>query len=207
MTAGTLRQTWVAEGRAEVPADAVEAGVWEELAAEAERLEPLAVVRHNQRPGLLAMRDGSITSPQRCKVHPGGPALLEVARSKALADVAAEATGRRQMTPIRFGLKFYQPGDFMHVHRDDGKCEITFSCGLTPGLGAMGWAPRLRYLTTEQVATRLAGTPYPDAGEAFPIQYRALTGFDGSRIPHWRTPLDSESREVLVTVCFTDLSA
>ncbi|MFF1372730.1 hypothetical protein [Streptomyces virginiae] len=66
-----LRRTWLAEGRAQVPADVVAASLWEEIAAEAERCEPLAAVRHNQRPGLLAMRDGSITSPQKCKVHPG----------------------------------------------------------------------------------------------------------------------------------------
>jgi len=203
---GTLRQAWLAEGRAEVPADAFEAGLWDELAAEAERVEPFAVVRHNQRPGLLAMRDGSITSPQRCKVHPGGSALLALARSKVLADVAGEATGSAHMTPIRFGLKYYQPGDFMHVHRDDGKCGITFSAGVTPGLAPMGWLPRLRWLTTDDVAARLADTPYPDGGEPFEIHHRALTGFDGARIPHWRAPLDSPSREVLVTICFTDLS-
>ncbi|MGP3685722.1 hypothetical protein ACTVZO_13575 [Streptomyces sp. IBSNAI002] len=201
-----LRRTWLAEGRAQVPGDVVEAGLWEEIAAEAERCEPFAAVRHNQRPGLLAMRDGSITSPQRCKVHPGGEALNSLAMSKGLAEVACEATGRASMTPIRFGLKYYQPGDYMHVHRDDGKCEITFSCGLTPGLAAMSWLPNLRWLTTEQVAERLADTPYPDGGEEFPIRHRVLTGFDGSRIPHWRTPLDSKSREVLITICYTDLT-
>ncbi|WP_406738543.1 hypothetical protein OG365_24295 [Streptomyces sp. NBC_00853] len=201
-----LRRAWLAEGRAQVPADVVEISLWEEIAAEAERCEPLAAVRHNQRPGLLAMRDGSITSPQRCKVHPGGEALNALAMSKGLAEVACEATGRVSMTPVRYGLKYYQPGDYMHVHRDDGKCEITFSCGLTPGLGAMSWLPNLRWLTTEQVAERLADTPYPDGGEAFPIRHRVLTGFDGSRIPHWRAPLDSKSREVLITICFTDLT-
>lgn len=205
MDGATLRRTWLAEGRAEVPADAIEPGLWDELAEEAERLESLAAPRHNQRPGLLAMRDGSITSPQRCTVHPGAAALRALAQSKTLADVAAEATGARTMTAIRFGFKYYQPDDYMHVHRDDGKCEITFSAALTPGLGAMGWLPRLRWLTTEEVVERLADTPYPD-GEEFPVQYRALTAFDGSRIPHWRAPLDSTTREVLVTVCFTDLS-
>lgn len=201
-----IRQTWLAEGRAEVPADAIDPGLWDEIAAEAERCEPHAVVRHNRRPGLLVMRDGSITSPQRCTVHPGGRALTALAMSKALAEVAGEATGRTRLTPIRYGLKFYRPGDYMHVHRDDGKCGITFSCGLTPGLGAMGWLPNLRWQSTRQVADRLADTPYPDGGEEFPIRHRALTGFDGSRIPHWRTPLDSGSREVLITICFTDLS-
>ncbi|MCJ0868086.1 hypothetical protein [Streptomyces sp. AP-93] len=201
-----LRRTWLAEGRAEVPEDVVEAALWDEIAVETERCEPHAAVRHNQRPGLLAMRDGSITSPQLCKVHPGGTALNALAMSKGLAEVACEATGRSRMTPIRYGLKYYQPGDYMHVHRDDGKCEITFSCGLTPGLAAMHWLPKLRFLTTEQVVDRLADTPYPDGGEEFPIRHRVLTGFDGSRIPHWRTPLDSQSREVLITICFTDLS-
>jgi hypothetical protein len=154
--------------------------------------------------GLLVMRDGSITSPQRCKVHPGGPALNALARSKALADIAGEATGQARMTPIRYGYKFYQPGDYMHVHRDDGKCDITFSCGLTPNLSPMGWLPRLRYLSTQQVADHLQDTPYP-CGEQFPILHRALSGFDGRRIPHWRTPLDFQSREVLITICFSDL--
>ncbi|MFI5804497.1 hypothetical protein [Streptomyces sp. NPDC051561] len=206
MSGTALRQTWLAEGRAAVPPDLVDAALWEEIAEEAERCEPHAAVRHNERPGLLVMRDGSITSPQRCTVHPGGPALRALAMHKGLSDVAGEATGRSQMTAIRLGYKFYQPGDFMHVHRDDGKCEITFSCGLTPNLGAMGWAPRLRWLTTQEVADRFADSPYPTEGEEFPILHRALTGFDGGRIPHWRTPLDSSSREVLITICLTDLS-
>ncbi|MGW7514132.1 hypothetical protein ACWGJ2_00870 [Streptomyces sp. NPDC054796] len=202
----TLRQRWLAEGRADVPADAVGAGLWEEIEAEADRCEPVAVVRHNQRLGLLVMRDGSITSPQRCRVHPGGEALNALARSKALADIAAEATGAGRMTPVRYGYKFYSPGDFMHVHRDDGKCDLTFSCGLTPALGPMRWLPRMRHLSTVEVAARLGRTPYPDDGEDFPILAKHLSGFDGRRIPHWRAPLDAESREVLITICFSDLS-
>ena len=201
-----LRKQWLAEGREDVPPEVIDADLWERVVAESGQYEQYAVVRHNQRPGLLAMRDGSITSPQRCRVHPGGPAVDALARSKGLADVAAEATGSRRMTAIRRGLKFYSPGDFMQVHRDDGKCEITFSCGLTRGLGPMGWLPNLRWLTTDQVVERLAGTPYPDGGELFPIGYRALAGFDGSRAPHWRSPLDTRSREVLLTICFTDLT-
>lgn len=201
-----LRQQWLATGRVDVPPEVIDEGLWDEVAAEAEQYERYAVVRHNQRPGLLAMRDGSITSPQRCRVHPGGPAVNALARTKGLADVAAEATGNPTMTAIRMGLKYYSPGDYMHVHRDDGKCEITFSCGLTPNLGPMGWLPNLRFLSTGQVVERLAGTPYPDGGELFPIGYRALAGFDGSRAPHWRAPLDTSSREVLLTICFTDLA-
>ncbi|MGW3200069.1 hypothetical protein ACWDBD_36995 [Streptomyces sp. NPDC001118] len=201
----TARQEWLAFGRVEVPAEAIEPGLWEALEKEAEALWPYRMVRHNQRPGLLAMRDGSITSPQRCTVHVGGEALRAIATAPDLAAAACEATGHAAMTPIRYGLKWYEPGDYMHVHRDDGKCQVTFSAGLTPGLAPMGWLPHLRWLTTQQVTERLTGTPYPD-GEDFPIRHRRFTGFDGSRIPHWRAPLDSTSREVLVTVCFADLT-
>ncbi|MFI1105205.1 hypothetical protein [Streptomyces melanogenes] len=202
-----LRQAWLAEGRVDVPADVVEPGLWDDLAEEAGRCREHAVVRHNQRPGLLVMRDGSITSPQRCTVHPGGAALKELALSKGLAEIAGEATGLCRMTPIRSGFKFYGPGDFMHVHRDDGKCDITFSCGLRQGLAPMGWLPRLRWLTSDQVAEQYADTPFPTCGDGFPILSRRLTGFDGRRIPHWRTPLGPVSREVLITICFADLSA
>ncbi|MFD5348527.1 hypothetical protein ACFWJY_33485, partial [Streptomyces anulatus] len=68
----TSRQLWLAEGRAVVPEDVVGPGLWEELAEEADRCDPHAVVPHNPRPGLLVFRDGSITTPHPCRVHTGG---------------------------------------------------------------------------------------------------------------------------------------
>ncbi|MCI0688546.1 MAG: hypothetical protein L0Y54_15110 [Sporichthyaceae bacterium] len=198
------RSLWLARGQVAVPDEVVPAVLWDELADEADKCEPQAVPRHNPRPGLLVYRDGSITSPQRCRVHHGGPALGRLARLAGLAEVAGEATGRPRMTPIRYGYKFYTRGDFMHAHRDDGKRTITFSCGLTGDLGAMGWLPRLRWLTSDQVAAQLAHTPYPQGGQQLPIRHRALTGFDGGRIPHWRSPYEHDTG-VLITICFTDL--
>jgi hypothetical protein len=197
-----LRATWLAEGYAPVPEDVVPAGLWDELEAEAEKVEPEAVLRHNPRPGLLVLRDGSITSPQRCRVHPGGPALSTLARLPALVDVACQATGAAKMTAIRYGYKWYTPDSHMQVHRDEGKCEITFSAGLMGDLGVMGWLPRLRWLSSREVADRLAHTPYPDGGECLPIRHQALTGFDGVRIPHWRPPYE-HPLGVMITICFT----
>lgn len=90
-----LRSTWLAEGRVEVPPETVEAGLWEEIAEEAERCEPHAVLSHNQRPGLLAMRDGSITSPQRCRVHPGGKALNALATVETWAPCKSSTVARQ----------------------------------------------------------------------------------------------------------------
>jgi hypothetical protein len=199
-----LRQIWLAEGYVPIPAEAISTDLWDDLAEEAAGCEPHAHLRHNPRPGLLVRRDGSITSPQRCRVHPGGEALRALAHSPALADVAREAARYDRMVPIRYGYKYYSRGDHMQVHRDDGRCAITFSGGLTPNLGVMGWLPRLRWLTSAQVAQRLNGTPYPDAGEALPIGWRSLTGFDGVRIPHWRAPFEDDAG-ALITICLSDL--
>ncbi|MCI0685911.1 MAG: hypothetical protein L0Y54_01535, partial [Sporichthyaceae bacterium] len=75
---------------------------------------------------------------------------------------------------------------------------------LTGQLGSMGWLPRLRWLASDQVARLLDDTPYPAGGQELPIRHRGLTGFDGGRIPHWRTPYGHDAG-VLITICFTDL--
>lgn len=134
----TQPQDWTGLGIARVtgflPKDRFDA-LAAEAHASAERAEPY------EREAITGHRDGSITSPQRCHVHPGGDALIELVRHPALAEVACEATGSRAMTAIRYGYKWYVRGDHMQVHRDEGKCEITFSAGLVGDLGTMGWLP------------------------------------------------------------------
>lgn len=200
-----MRAHWLAYGSAEVPLDAVDDELWELLTAEAKDAEPDAIERHNQRQALVVHRNGSLMAPQRCHTHGGGAALRRLAQLPVLAEVAAEATGHRRVTPIRWGYKFYRRGDFMHAHLDDGRCRITFSCSLTPDMEPMGWLPRLRYLSTDQVARYLVGQPYPEDGRQFPIRYRQLSGFDGIQIPHWRPPYQGD-HAVMITMCLTDLS-
>jgi hypothetical protein len=110
------------------------------------------------------------------------------------------------MAAIRYGYKWYVRGDHMHVHRDEGKCEITFSAALIGDLGTMGWLPRLRWLTSPQVADLFADTDdFPIDDKSFPIEHRTLTGFDGSRVPHWRPPYEHDLG-VMVTCCFASRS-
>lgn len=197
-----LRAQWLSQGRVDVPADAIPSDLWDGLAEEAAKLEPDKILRHRTVPGLQPLRDGSITSPQRCNVHPGGDALIELVRHQALLETAREATGSAAMVPIRWGYKWYTHGDHMQVHRDEGKCTITFSAGLVGDLGTMGWLPRLRWLTSAQIAARFpGGDVFPHDDGAFPVQHRVLSGFDGVRIPHWRPPYEQD-RGVLVTCCF-----
>jgi hypothetical protein len=197
-----LRALWLAEARAPVPADAIPDELWDALAEEARRLFPARIERDRTIPGLQVLRDGSITSPQHCHVHPGGEALIELVRHPALEQVACEATGSRAMTAIRYGYKWYAPGDHMHVHRDEGKCDITFSAGLEGDLGTMGWLPNLRWLPSTVVADLFADTSvFPEDDKSFPIEHHRMTGFDGSRVPHWRPPYVPELG-VMVTCCF-----
>jgi hypothetical protein len=197
-----LRALWLADGRVDVPADAIPAALWDELAEEAAKLEHDKIARSRTVPGLKVLRDGSITSPQRCHVHPGGKALIELVRHPVLAQTAREATGSAAMVPIRWGYKWYTHGDHMQVHRDEGKCTITFSAGLVGDLGTMGWLPQLRWLSSAQIAARFTGKDaFPDDDGSFPVQHRVLSGFDGVRVPHWRPPYD-HNLGVLVTCCF-----
>ncbi|MCP2342054.1 hypothetical protein [Actinomadura rupiterrae] len=197
-----LRAQWLSDGRVDVPAAAIPTNLWEDLEEEAAKLEPGKIARDRSVPGLQVLRDGSITSPQRCHVHPGGDALISLVRHPALAETAREATGSDAMVPLRWGYKWYTHGDHMQVHRDEGKCTITFSAGLIGDLGTMGWLPRLRWLTSVQIAARFPGQDvFPDDDGTFPIERRILSGFDGVRVPHWRPPYEHDLG-VLVTCCF-----
>ncbi|GAB3977769.1 hypothetical protein GCM10029978_068490 [Actinoallomurus acanthiterrae] len=197
-----LRAQWLAEGRVQLPADAIPDQLWVDLTTEAEKLEGEAILRERGVPGLQMLRDGSITSPQRCHVHPGGEALKTLVRHSALMELACEATGSTDMVAIRWGYKWYRPGDHMQVHRDEGKCAITFSAGLIGDLGTMGWLPNLRWLPSPEIADRFCGTEFPHDNGDFSVLHRVMTGFDGVRVPHWRPPYEDQLG-VMVTCCFT----
>ncbi|GAA4603847.1 hypothetical protein GCM10023195_12900 [Actinoallomurus liliacearum] len=196
-----LRAQWLGDGHVQVPADTIPAGLWDDLAAEATKLEHDAIPRERTVPGLQTLRDGSITSPQRCHVHPGGEALKTLVRHPALMEVACEATGSTRMVAIRWGYKWYRPGDHMQVHRDEGKCTITYSAGLVGDLGTMGWLPNLRWLPSREIADRFSGEEFPHDDGTFPVLHRVMTGFDGVRVPHWRPPYEQDLG-VMVTCCF-----
>jgi hypothetical protein len=199
-----MRAHWLAYGSVAVPVDVIPRELWDELTTEAKQFEPDALERDNSRQALVVHRNGSLMAPQRCRTHGGGTALRRLAHLPGLARIAAEATGHRRVTPIRWGYKFYVAGDFMQAHLDDGRCTITFSCALTRDMEPMGWLPRLRHLTPDEVAQRLVGQPYPEDGREFPLKYRELTGFDGIQIPHWRPPYQGD-HAIMITMCFTDL--
>jgi hypothetical protein len=197
-----LRDQWRQRGSVLLPEDLVPAGEWEEIAAEARACVPDAFARVNEREGLHAVRDGSITSPQRCRAHPGGPALKRLAESPRVLELARAATGEANLVPVRCGLKIYGPGDFMALHRDDVRCSITFSTGVIGDLGTMGWVPSLRAADSTSVLEYAAQHGlFPDSEEPLPIPYRRLQGFDGWGIPHHRPPFEHDFG-VLGTFCY-----
>jgi len=200
-----LNDQWRSNGAVLLPEDLVAAAEWEEIAAEAQACAPDAFDRVNEREGLQPQRNGSITSPQRCRAHPGGPALKALATSARVLDLAREATGEASLVPVRWGLKLYEPGDFMALHRDDVRCTITLSTGLIGDLGVMGWVPSLRAAdSTTVVEYAEQHGLHPDEEEPLPIPYRQLQGFDGWAIPHHRPPFEHDFG-VLATLCYCAL--
>lgn len=196
-----LNSQWKQAGTVLFPEGLVPGEQWEEIAAEALALRDQAFPRVNTHPGMVAHRDGSITAPQRCRAHPGGPALAALARGPDVLELAREATGQPGLIPVRHGLKLYTHGDFMALHRDEVKCTLTISFGLIGDLGRMGWLPELRAADTATVlAYAEQHGPFPDTAH-LPIPYRQLQGFDGWGIPHHRPPFEHDFG-VLGTFCY-----
>ncbi|MET7422128.1 hypothetical protein [Dactylosporangium sp. NPDC005555] len=195
-------EQWRRTGAAPLSGVIDDAG-WDALVREAVSCEPAAADRINDCPGLMAYRDGSITSPQRCRAHRGGSALRALAIGPALLEAARAVTGQCTLVPARYGFKYYRPGDFMAVHRDSVKCAgITVSFALTENLGPMGWLPQLRDASNDAVLAHIGAEPFPSDGEEFPLTDGMFHGFDGYNIPHWRPPHAGDGVAILGTVCF-----
>lgn len=177
--------------------------MWQGLVDEAHACEPDAKPRRFTR--VESYRDGSLASPQQCRSHQGGDAILSLSRSRELLELAREATGIPRLVPTRYGYKYYRPGDFMGLHRDAVRCTITFTFALTDNLGTMHWLPRLRGASNSDLCQVIDRDGlFPSSGEEMPVTYCGLKGFDGYNVPHWRTPFDHELG-ILGTVCYFDL--
>jgi hypothetical protein len=199
-----LHDSWKSHGYVDLP-NLVDDDCWEAIEREAHQFEPDAFPRVNARVDLEDRRDGSIVAPQKCRAHLAGPALRALATSHEFRALVTTATGLNGLVPARLGYKYYMPGDFMAVHRDDVKCTITVSFGVTKNLDHMGWMPALRGASNEDVIARAVHEGhFPSSGERFDIRHRKMRGFDGYNIPHWRPPFEY-SLGILGFVCFFDL--
>jgi hypothetical protein len=177
--------------------------LWAALADEALGFEPVAGDRVFN--GLTVSRDGAMMTPQRCRSHIGGPVLYEFAHSAELLSLVRRGCELPNLVPARYGYKYYGPGDFMGLHRDQARCSVTFTFGLSGNLGTMNWAPELREMSTPDLAELVKERGYfPEIGSEVEVATYGLTGFDGYNIPHWRRPFEHELG-ILGTVCFFDL--
>jgi hypothetical protein len=197
-----IREAWTDLGMVDLT-DFGSTEMWDGLAAEAFACEPEAKPRKFER--VESYRDGSLASPQRCRSHPGGKAILDLSRSRELLEMARQLTGLSRLVPTRYGYKYYREGDFMALHRDAVRCSVTFTFALTDNLGSMNWAPRMRGSSNEELSATIATDGmFPSWGEELPVAYRGLKGFDGYNIPHWRQPFEHDLG-ILGTVCYFDL--
>lgn len=200
--AGTAPEAWAAKGLVRIT-EFDDSPVWDAMLVEARAYEPFATVRRFD--GLASYRDGSLASSQRCRAHVGGEVIRRFATSRALVEAVRAATSMKGLVPARFGYKYYAAGDYMGIHRDAVRCDVTFTFGVTPNLGSMKWAPQLRGASNEEIL-RLAEREglFPSVGEPVAVPSGTLQGFDGYNIPHWREPFEHDFG-ILGTICFFDL--
>lgn len=200
-----FRQEWLDRGSASLPDGMVDKAWWGELIAESERLAPQAVRSCDERPGIRFYRDGTMQSAQRCGSHSGGSSLRRLVQYKPLREFASEVTGSNSLVPIRYGYKYYANGDFLGVHRDNIRCTITFTFGLTDNLDGMGWLPQCRAMDNDEMRSCLRdGELFPSATDELPVEIYEIRCFDGHNIPHWRRPFENRLG-VIGTICFFDL--
>lgn len=199
----TYVEAWQSEGL--VLPDALDPRTWDQIIDESvDRQQAAAVSGFTQ---TASHRDGSFCTPSQYLSVSGGPVLTAVHRNTDLLGLVREVTGRPRLIPVRCGYNYYRVGDFMGLHRDSVKATLTFTFALTEGLPPMGWAPKLREASSDDLAALVARLgPYPAGHPVREVPFRQLSAFDGYNIPHWRPPAARTGQQgVIGTFCYFDL--
>lgn len=161
---------------------------------DAYRKEAEGVFSDRQRKGVRAVetrRDGSFASPSQFGVHTGGPQLVALLRDKGMLEQVRDITGNGRLIPVRCSYNFYDPGDFMGIHRDEVRATVTGTFSITPDMPPTKYVAGSREMTNEQLEEYVsAHGSLPEDGEDMPLEAQSLNFFDGYNIAHWRPVVD-----------------
>ncbi len=145
--------------------------------------------------------DQSISSPRRMHATAGGPVLRAIQRDEALLDMIEHAAGHR-VAPTRAAYIFYEPGDYLGLHRDSTLCEVTLLTGVGGALDPLIVHPELVGLPAEEllyVSRAHDATPPGGVGAEVPAAGSFLM-LSGSKVPHHRPPASRHGS--VATLCF-----
>lgn len=172
--------------------------------ADAIRAEATSLASHARRADgnyYCVNADGSISSPRRLSTAAAGSALQAIHHDESLLDRLADILGRR-IAPTRGSYIYYEPGDYIGLHKDAAVCTVTLIGSIAGALASLVIHPALVDVPAEQlVATSRAHSAMPPGGVRVAIPDRgSFLLLLGSKIPHHRpATLD---RCMIATLCY-----
>jgi hypothetical protein len=131
--------------------------------------------------------DGSISSPRSLSTVAAGPVLQAIHRSEVRLALLERVAGRPLM-PTRGSYIYYEPGDYIGLHRDASACAVTLITSVAGVLDPLVVHPSLVGVPPEElVAISRAHSAMPPGGirVAVPGGGRFLMLL-GSTVPHHR---------------------
>ncbi|MGY1984337.1 hypothetical protein [Nocardia gipuzkoensis] len=160
-----------------------------ELQRDAETLKASAVNRGIS--GTEIRRDGSFASRSRYRVHRGGPRLQSMLKDLEFLQLVREKTSLPRLIPVRCAYNYYQPGDYIGIHRDEVRATVTATFAVTDGLTPTRYRPDTRTASSEALVTVVDEEGYlPENGTDMPLPLGLVNLFDGYNFAHWRPRCD-----------------
>jgi hypothetical protein len=195
-------QAWINRGSFEIPDDLIDPGTWDSITSEADDLKKYA--KSIDFDGFSINRDGSVTTPRMYLGCSGQSAMKKLLRNVDLLQYLRVRAGFPGLIPTRCGFNFYEPGDYLGVHRDNIKSTVTLTAALTAQMDPMMTAPQFREGSNEQILEFARSHGHlPGVGEPVPAVYRKFHAFDGYNIPHWRNVVQDSC--ILAVLSYFDL--
>jgi hypothetical protein len=145
--------------------------------------------------------DGSLSSPRRLSTIAAGPLLETIHHDKQRLEQLERIAGRR-LSPTRASYIYYEPGDYIGLHKDAAVCQITLITSVSGALEPLMVHPSLVGVPVEEllaISREYSGMPPGATRVAIPRGGLFLMLL-GSRIPHHRpAALDSCT---IATLCY-----
>ena len=150
--------------------------------------------------------DGSLSSPRRLSTIAAGPVLEAIHRDEQRLEQLERIAGRR-VSPTRGSFIYYEPGDYIGLHKDAAACQITLITSVSGALEPLIVHPSLAAVPLEELlAISRAHSGMPSGGTRVAIPRGGMfLMLLGSRSPspvcrprllHHRDPLLRLSHEV-----------
>jgi hypothetical protein len=156
------------------------------LQLESEAEDCHAQAREIRQSATVVYRDGSFTSGCRFLAYENPPGLRQVLCSAQLLDTVQAVTELKHGIPVNCAYRFYRPGDYVSLHRDNCKATVTVLIGLSQACARFALSPGMRDPGSSVLAELPGAKPHehPGMDVTFTVRAAELWALDGHDIPY-----------------------